>query len=199
MHVGPQGFGDCDGAVFLLIVFEDGDEGAADGEAGSVEGVYEFGFFVALESDVCAASLEVEAVGAGADFAVGVLPGEPHFEVVCFGGVEAGVAGAERHYAIGEFEFLEDGLRVGGHGFEFVEGVLGAYELDHLDFVELVLAQHAARVLAVGACFGAEAGRVRGVVDWELGVVNDFTGVDVGQRDFCGGNEPEVLIAVEFE
>ena len=39
-------------------------------------------------------------------------------------------------------------------------GVLGAGELDELDLLELVLADHAAGVLAVRAGFAAEAGRV---------------------------------------
>ena len=39
------------------------------------------------------------------------------------------------------------------------------HDLHHLDLVELVLADHAARVLAVAARLGAKARRVRGELD----------------------------------
>ena len=42
-HVGEQGLRDRDRAVRLLVVFQDGDQGAADGQAASIEGVGEFG------------------------------------------------------------------------------------------------------------------------------------------------------------
>ena len=45
VHVGNEDLGDFDGAVGLLVVFEDGEVGAADGEAAAVEGVEELGFF----------------------------------------------------------------------------------------------------------------------------------------------------------
>jgi hypothetical protein len=45
VHVGDEGVGDADGAVGLLVVFEDREVGAADGEAAAVEGVDELGLF----------------------------------------------------------------------------------------------------------------------------------------------------------
>ncbi len=67
-----------------------------------------------------AAGLEGFEVGAGGDFAVEVLAGEPDFEVVGFGGGEAHVAGAEEHAAVGEVEGFEDGFGVAGEGFVLV-------------------------------------------------------------------------------
>jgi len=43
-HVFAEGFGDDDRAVGLLVVFQDGDEDAGEGEAGAVQGVDELGF-----------------------------------------------------------------------------------------------------------------------------------------------------------
>ena len=48
IHVGLEGVGDAHGAIGLLVVFEDGEVGAADGEAAAVEGVDELGFLGAF-------------------------------------------------------------------------------------------------------------------------------------------------------
>ena len=44
----PQGFGDQHAAVGLLIVLDDGDPGASDGQAAAVEGVNKLGFIFSL-------------------------------------------------------------------------------------------------------------------------------------------------------
>src|SRR5262245_5287769 len=46
-HVGLQRIGDGDRSIRLLIIFQDGDERASDGKAGSVEGVHEAGGLLA--------------------------------------------------------------------------------------------------------------------------------------------------------
>ncbi len=53
-HVRPQGFGDDDRTVLLLVVLEDGAHGAADGQARAVEGMDELGLGPGLpaEADV---------------------------------------------------------------------------------------------------------------------------------------------------
>ncbi len=177
-----------------MVVFEDGEVRAADGETGAVEGVDELGFFGAggLVLDVGAAGLEGLEVGAGGDFAEGVLAGDPDFEVVGFGGGEAHVAGAEEHAAVGEAEGFEYGFGVGGEEFVLGVGVFGGAELDELDLLELMLADHAAGVFAVGAGFGAEAGGVGGEGDGAGAEVDDFVAEDVGDGDFGGGDEPVV-------
>ena len=117
-------------------------------------------------ADVGAAGLEGLEVGAGADFAVGLLAGEPDFEVVGFGGGEAHVAGAEEHAAVGQAEEFEDALGVAGEALVLGVGVFGAGEFDELDLLELVLADHAADVLAVLPASAAEAGGVGEKLRW---------------------------------
>ena len=74
-HVWAQGLGDEDGAVGLLVVFENGEPGAAHGEAAAVDGVDEFifAFGGGLETNVGAAGLEGFEVRTGGDFAVKLL------------------------------------------------------------------------------------------------------------------------------
>ena len=133
-------------------------------------------------------------VGAGADLAVEVLAGEPDLEVVGLGGGEAHVAGAEEHAAVGKAEAFEDGLGVAGEGFVLGVGLLGRGELDQLDLLELVLADHAADVFAVGAGFAAEAGSVGAEGDGELGLVDGLVAEEVGDGDLGGGDEPVIAL-----
>ena len=117
-------------------------------------------------ADVGAARLEGVEVGAGRDFAVEILAGQPDFEVVSFGGGEAGVAGAEENAAIRQVEGFENLFGVAGEALVLGVGFFRASELDQLDFLKLVLADDAARVFAGCAGFGAEAWRVGGEARW---------------------------------
>src|ERR1700738_5535399 len=85
-HIRLQRRGDYDGAVGLLIIVDDCDPGAADGQAGTVQSVDEITFAAGfwLEADAGAARLESFAIGAGRNFAEFVAGGEPDFEVVGF-------------------------------------------------------------------------------------------------------------------
>src|SRR5688572_26444691 len=68
-HVRNQGGRHAYAPVRLLVILQDGDEGAADGEARTVDGVQDRGalFAGALEAQAQAARLEVPEVRAGAD------------------------------------------------------------------------------------------------------------------------------------
>src|SRR6185295_15941215 len=159
-EVGAEGVGQEDGAVGLLVVLEDGDERPADGEARAVERVEEARLAAVrgAVAEVGAPGLEVGAVRAGGDLAVGVLAGEPDFEIVGLGCGEAHVAGREADAAVGEVELFEDALGVARQLFERGEAGLGGRQVDQLDLVELVLADEPADVLAVRAGLAAEAG-----------------------------------------
>src|SRR6266542_166123 len=49
IHVGAERFGDNDAAILLLIVLDDRDPRAADGEAAAVQGVSELGLLAVAE------------------------------------------------------------------------------------------------------------------------------------------------------
>ena len=172
------------------MVFQHGHQRAADGEAGAVEGVHEavFAVFV-FETRLHAAGLEVFAVGAAGNFAVGVLRGHPHFEVVGFRRAEAHVAGAEGDDAVGKFQQLQDFFGVADHFFQRGVGRFGAHDLHHFHFVELMLADEAARVFAMRAGFAAETGRVGGEFERQIGRGQDAFAHGVGEGNFGGGDE----------
>jgi len=59
-------------------------------------------------------------------------------------------------------------------------GIGGTAELDQLDLLELVLANHAAHVLAVASRLAAEAGRVGAEAGGELRLVERLVAEEVG-------------------
>src|SRR5579863_5124457 len=84
--VWAQNFGHDYAAVGLLVVFKDREPSAADSEPAAIESVDEIGFAAArFDFNRRAAGLVGLEVGAGRDFLVGVLAGEPDFDVVGLG------------------------------------------------------------------------------------------------------------------
>jgi hypothetical protein len=81
-----------------------------------------------------------------------------------------------------------------GHGFQRFVALLGVHDLHHLDLVELVLADHAARVAAGAARFGAEAGRVRGQLQRQLRFGQHLVAHEVGQRHLAGRDQVQRLL-----
>ena len=87
VHVRDESVGDANGAVRLLIVFENGEIRAAYGESGAVEGMQVLGLLGAggAVADVGASRLKVKEVGTGADLAVESLAGQLDLKIISFG------------------------------------------------------------------------------------------------------------------
>ena len=86
---------DLHGPVLVLVILENGNERAADGEAGAVQRVQRLGLALFVpEARVHAARLERLEIGAGGNFAVGALARQPDLDVVGLGSGETHVAGA---------------------------------------------------------------------------------------------------------
>ncbi len=74
---------------------------------------------------------------------------------------EADVARAQRDHPVRQFEPLQDYLGMTRELLERPVRVSRRNELHELDFLELVLTNHAARVLAIGTRFRTETRRMR--------------------------------------
>ena len=192
LKVTIENFGQGDGAVGLLVGFDQGHVEAGEGRAGAVEcvagDVFAIGGFVA---QCHAAGLEVFKVAAGGDFEVAAFAGGPDFDVVTFGSAKAHVACAEQHGAVVQTEELQHSLGVVAQGFEGVIRVLGAGDPDEFHFVELVHADEAAGVAPGTASFLAEARRVGGEADGEVGFFEEHVAVEVCDGHFGSGREEE--------
>src|SRR6185503_15042282 len=139
-----------------------------------------------------AARLERFEVGARRNLAVRVLRRQPDFEVVGLGRGEADVAGAKRDHAIGKLEALEDRLGVPGELLQALVGALGGNDLHQLHLVELVVADHAASVLARRARLGAEARRMAGELERQLLGRQDLLAREIRDRVLGGRQQVEV-------
>src|SRR5215217_1849847 len=169
-HVRRERVRHRDAAVLVLIVLHHGDEGATDGDAGAVQRVDETRAFPLLRAiaGVHAPRLEIGADRARRDLAIGPLPRQPDLDVVGLGRGEAHVAGAQRHDAIGQIEALEHFLGAAEHALVLVRRLLRRCDRDELALGELVLPQHAPRVLAGSARLGAKARGERGHAEREF-------------------------------
>ena len=85
------------------------------------------------------------------------------------------------------------------HLFEGFVALLRRDDLYHLDLVELVLANHAAGITAIGTGFTAEARGMGGELERQTAGVDDLVAHHVGQRHFGGRDQEEITIVVELE
>ena len=90
----------------------------------------------------------------------------PYYEQEVGFDIRDGLLGLKTSYAL-EWGPDQHLLRVGRESLERIVRILGTHDLHELDLVELVVADHPARVLARGAGFGAEAGRVSDEFEWQ--------------------------------
>src|SRR5579863_9149945 len=83
-HIGSERVRHCDRAVSLLVILEQGDECAADGKARAVESMDEARSlpFAGPEPRLHPPRLELAAIGAARDLAVGPLPRQPYLDVI---------------------------------------------------------------------------------------------------------------------
>ena len=139
--------------------------------------------------------LEVAAVGAGRNLAIGILPRQPDLDVISLDGAKTHVAGAERDDAMRQVQFLQDFLRRVGHALMLGRRLFRRGDGHQLDLGELVHAGHAARVLAGRARLGAKTRRESSETQRQFRFAQDFIGDIVGQRHFGGRNQPERIFA----
>src|SRR5690606_24641726 len=118
---------------------------------------------VAAAPDVEAARLERRAVARGGELAVGALGGNPGLDVELACGARAEVARGGVDHAIRQTEALQHPLLHREQTLVLGLGIRGVDVAEHLELLELVHADDAARVLAVAARLAAVAGRPAGV------------------------------------
>src|SRR5690606_32341352 len=158
-HVRAQRLGHRDRAVGLLEVLHHRDQGAPDRRAGAIERMHGFGLAAVgvAPARLHPPGLEIPAVRARRDLAIGLLRRQPDLQVVSLARGEPHVARTPQHAPVWQAQALEHGLGGAGHALEFRIAVLGTRDRDQLHLLELVLADHAAHVAAAAAGLRAEA------------------------------------------
>ena len=122
---------------------------------------------------------------------------QPDLDVVRLARGKPHLAAAQQHHPVRQIETLEHLLGASRHAIELFIGLLGEADADQLDLGELMLAHHAAGVLAGGAGLGAKARRERGDADRQPRLVDDLARGQVGQRHLGRGNEVIVVCGAE--
>ena len=117
----------------------------------------------------------------------------PDFQVIGLGRAETHIAGAQRQHAVGQTELLQNRFGMADHFFQRSVAVVRVHDLHHLDLVELVLADQAARVTTGAAGLRPETGAVGGQLDRHLRSVENLLAHTVGQGDF-GGRDQVLLL-----
>src|SRR5262249_43484044 len=122
-----------------------------------IERVYELRTAAALHARAESARGIVGVVRARRDFAVRAFGREPHFEVVLLRGRRTEIAGCDVDDAIRKSEPADNLLFNRQDALVLGFRLIGNAEHEHLDFVELMHAEDAARIFAVGSRLAAEA------------------------------------------
>ena len=151
------------------------------------------GALVSLEADVGAARLKIAASAAAGDFPVGTGSRQPDLQVIGASGGEAQIGAAQFDAAVGKVQGFEHRFGVEGELLVGRVGVFGEAEPVELHLVELVQADQAAGVSAVGAGFPPETGGVGRVAQRQLVGRDHLIAVEGGDRDFGGRREPEIV------
>ncbi len=141
--------------------------------------------------------LVVGRVRARGELAVALLAGDPCLAVELARGRGAQVADRDVDDPVRDLERLEDPLLDREDALVLGVRLGGLDEREHLDLVELVDAEDAARVLAGGAGLAAKAGRDARVADGQLRGVEDVAGVERRERDLRGADQEE-LVALDL-
>src|SRR5687767_1628387 len=111
-QVRAQRLGDAHAAVGLLVMLEETDDRAREGDAGTVQRVHEARLFPRARAiaDVGPPRLEVEEVRAGRHLEPLPDSRSPQLEVVGLRARETGIAAREQEHAIGKLQQLQHSL-----------------------------------------------------------------------------------------
>ena len=177
------------------MLLKHGDDGTRARHGGAVERVEDLRTaLLRTEAGVEAAGLIVGAVRAAGQLAEALLAREPDLDVVLTGGRGAEVADGDVDHAVREAERLRNRLLDREQMQVLVPALVGMAEREHLDLLELVQAEDAARVATGGARLAAEARREAGVAQRQLGLGEHLAGVERGQRHLARANQKEVIV-----
>eukprot|EP00053_Salpingoeca_punica_P013131 m.118382 g.118382 ORF g.118382 m.118382 type:complete len:523 (+) comp16116_c0_seq1:1637-3205(+) len=198
-HERAEGLRDDDAAVGLegagLEVLQDAADEAGGGAHGGVEHVDKLGLGVELlgeaVADLQAARLIVRAVGAGHKLAESARAGEPGLQVQLLRGSQVQRARDNGNHPVGQANRLAKVLGVVHHLVEHLPRlvVMGGGDNKLLDLLELVDAEDAAGVAAVGADLLAEALRHAAVAQRQVLRVEPLAAVQGRNRLLGGGNQ----------
>src|SRR5579885_292312 len=195
-QVGPEGLRHGHRTVGILIVLEHGHERSPDSEPGAVQRMYGLGPAAVgiAPAGLHAPRLEGLEVAAGGDLPIAALRRQPDLEIIGLGAAEADVGAAEGDRPVRQLQALEHFLGMARQLLEHRVGIRRTHDLHQLHLVELVAADHAARVLAGRARLGPEARRVADILQRQGLGRHDLLAHQIGDGHFRSRDQIERLL-----
>src|SRR5687767_3956884 len=144
-------------------------------------------------ADVRATRLEIRAGAARGNLEPGADTGRKYLEVVRHRARESGVATREKHDTVRKPEALEHRFGMRGEQLELIPSLLRLAVAHELHLVELVKAEQASRILAVGPRLAPEAWRVCDERAGKRCNVDDLVTVQVGDGNLGRRNQEHVI------
>jgi hypothetical protein len=148
---------------------------------------------VAARADVEPACLVVGRVRGRGELPVALLRGEPALDVVLLHRRCTEVARGDVDDTVRDAEVADQLFLDREQVLVLAAGGVERGEHEHLDLVELMDTEHAARVLAGSSRFAAEVRRVADIAEWQQCLVDDLACVHGGQADLRGAGEKELV------
>src|SRR5690606_2638287 len=101
-HIRPEGLGDLDATVGLLVVFQDCRKGTADRQTRAVERVEKLRLrpFFRTKPNLRSPGLKILEVAARRDLDIPAVAWHPNLQVIRLGRGKGNVAGAQEHHAV---------------------------------------------------------------------------------------------------
>ena len=152
-------------------------------------GLLDVGLLLDAEPDLKVTALVVGTVGARDQLLELSLVGEPSFKIKLLGSCIVEGAGDNGNHTVRDSEGLIELLRVGDHVLKHLPRLLGLGNAELLDLGELVDAENAPNVPAMGTGLLAEAGRVTGVLQGEITGLQPLIAVEGADRLLGGCNK----------
>src|SRR5262245_10681872 len=133
---------------------------------------------------VRAPGLKSIEIAAGRNLAICALSRQPHFDVIAFRCGEPHVARRMDHNSVRQLEPLQNLFGIVHQGFQFLIGLFRPREFHQFDFIELMLTENSADVLAVGSGFAAETWSICGKLDRQSLSLNDAVAINIRDWNF---------------
>jgi hypothetical protein len=141
--------------------------------------------------------LERLAIAARRYFAVAALARKPDLQVIGFGGREASIASRQGDYPVWQLQALQYQFGIRRQFFQSSVRLLWTDHMHQFHFFELVLANHAARILAIRAGLRTKARCMRREFQRQISVFQNSFARQVRQWHFGRRNQEEILVALD--
>ena len=145
---------------------------------------------------VCPPRLKIFRIANRANFQPLLAPSRPNLNVIGFSHSKANVAACQFQHPIAKTKGIANIHGVLPHLLDHLIAFVRVGKLVHFHLVKLVAALDAAHIFARAHLLSPEAGGVRHIAQRQIGFVQDFVAVDVGQGNFGRSQKHKIFFRI---